>query len=115
MKDLSATVCVTEKQIKAIISAEQIIIISYIMNVKQKEGESNAAFFARNVAMAAFSACVAEAATIPMDTAKVRLQLQKVAPGEKPRYSGLLGTAKTVAAEEGALALWGGLAPGLQR
>lgn len=46
------------------------------MNVKQKEGESNAAFFMRNVAMAAFSACVAESMTIPMDTAKVRLQLQ---------------------------------------
>lgn len=83
------------------------------MNVKQKEGESNAAFFMRNVGMAAFSACVAETLTIPMDTAKVRLQLQKVAEGEKPRYVGLFGTAKTIAADEGALALFGGLSPGL--
>lgn len=51
------------------------------MNVTQREGESNAAFFMRNVGMAAFSACVAEVLTIPMDTAKVRLQLQKVAEG----------------------------------
>lgn len=85
------------------------------MNVKRKEGETAAAFFMRNVAMAAFSACVAETMTIPMDTAKVRLQLQKVAEGEKPRYSGLFGTAKTIAAEEGATALFGGLMPGLQR
>ena len=41
--------------------------------------------------------------------------MQQVAEGEKPRYVGLLGTAKTVAAEEGATALWGGLMPGLQR
>lgn len=38
-----------------------------------------------------------------------------MAEGEKPRYVGLFGTAKTVAAEEGVLALWGGLMPGLQR
>lgn len=65
--------------------------------------------------MAAFSACVAETATIPMDTAKVRLQLQQVAEGEKPRYVGLFGTAKTIAADEGPRALFGGLSPGLQR
>ena len=85
------------------------------MNVKQKEGESNLAFFMRNVGMAAFSACVAETLTIPMDTSKVRLQLQKTPEGEVPRYNGLLGTMKTIAAEEGATALFGGLAPGLQR
>lgn len=65
--------------------------------------------------MAAFSACVAETLTIPMDTSKVRLQLQKTPEGEKPRYNGLMGTMKTIAAEEGATALFGGLAPGLQR
>jgi hypothetical protein len=43
------------------------------MNVKKREGESDSAFFMRNVAMASFSACVAEIATIPVDTAKVRL------------------------------------------
>jgi hypothetical protein len=43
------------------------------MQSLKKEGESDVAFFMRNVGMAAFSACVAEVATIPMDTAKVRL------------------------------------------
>ena len=86
------------------------------MNSTKRQGESDAAFFLRNVAMASFSACVAEIATIPMDTAKVRLQIQKpAAPGEALRYNGLFGTMKTVAAEEGPFALFGGLSAGLQR
>ena len=43
------------------------------MNTKQKEGESNIAFFFRNVAMASSAAMIAESLTIPLDTAKVRL------------------------------------------
>ena len=85
------------------------------MNTKRRQGEGDVAFFIRNVLMASTAAMVAETATIPMDTAKVRLQLQKVNPGETPRYVGLLGTTKKIAAEEGALALWNGLTPGLQR
>ncbi|CAN6556544.1 unnamed protein product [Malus baccata var. baccata] len=55
--------------------------------------------------------------TIPLDTAKVRLQLQKKAvPGDgagTPKYRGLLGTMAT--REEGLAALWNGIIPGLQR
>ena len=47
------------------------------MNVKKKEGESRAHYFIRNMCMASCSACIAEAVTLPLDTAKVRLQLQK--------------------------------------
>ena len=43
------------------------------MKSNQREGESNIAYFARNVGMAAFAACTAELFTIPLDTAKVRL------------------------------------------
>ena len=85
------------------------------MNTKRRQGEGDVAFFIRNVLMASSAAMIAETATIPMDTAKVRMQLQKVEPGQAPRYNGLLGTTKTIAAEEGALALWNGLTPGLQR
>lgn len=54
--------------------------------------------------------------TIPLDTAKVRLQLQKSAAGaDVPKYRGLLGTAATIAREEGAAALWKGIVPGLHR
>ncbi|KAL3623961.1 hypothetical protein CASFOL_032777 [Castilleja foliolosa] len=51
--------------------------------------------FATVFACSAFAACVAELCTIPLDTAKVRLQLQKRFPLEdsdgEPKYKGLLG------------------------
>jgi hypothetical protein len=56
--------------------------------------------------------------TIPLDTAKVRLQLQKkTLAGDLagPKYRGLLGTATTIAREEGSAALWKGIVPGLHR
>lgn len=57
--------------------------------------------------------------TLPLDTAKVRLQLQKQAVlGDAvtlPRYRGLLGTVGTIAREEGFSALWKGIVPGLHR
>lgn len=57
--------------------------------------------------------------TIPLDTAKVRLQLQKKAAAADgtviPKYRGLLGTIKTIAREEGLSALWKGIIPGLHR
>lgn len=85
------------------------------MNTPRMKGESDAAFFVRNVLMASAAGMIGEAATIPLDTAKVRQQIQKVAPGETPKYNGMLGTMRTVAADEGATALWSGLSPGLQR
>lgn len=57
--------------------------------------------------------------TIPLDIAKVRLQLQKRVPlGDStasPKYKGLLGTITTIAKEEGFFALWNGIVPGLHR
>lgn len=59
--------------------------------------------------------------TIPLDTAKVRLQLQKrsvsgeESGGGGAKYKGLLGTVATIAKEEGLLALWKGIIPGLHR
>jgi len=57
--------------------------------------------------------------TIPLDTAKVRLQLQKKAvSGDAvalPKYRGMLGTVSTIAREEGMTALWKGIVPGLHR
>ena len=79
----------------------------------RKEGESAAYFFMKNVLCASAAAMFAETCTIPADTAKVRLQIQKVVEGEAPRYNGMLGTIKTIAAEEGAIKLWDGLMPGL--
>ncbi|XP_013588067.1 PREDICTED: mitochondrial uncoupling protein 1 [Brassica oleracea var. oleracea] len=72
----------------------------------------------KTFACSAFSACVAEVCTIPLDTAKVRLQLQKSAiAGDVtlPKYRGLLGTVGTIAREEGLRSLWKGVVPGLHR
>jgi len=63
----------------------------------------------------AIAACVAEVTTIPLDTAKVRLQLQVTAPGATPVYKGIIGTGMKIAKEEGANSLFKGLGPGLQR
>jgi len=62
------------------------------------------------------AACFAEFCTIPLDTVKVRLQIQGALPkGHIPKYNGLVHCAKTIVAEEGPTALWKGLVPGLLR
>ncbi|KAG6543464.1 hypothetical protein Mapa_015134 [Marchantia paleacea] len=70
-------------------------------------------------ASSAFSACWAETCTIPIDTAKVRLQLQgKALAGAEnvvPKYKGMLGTMGTITREEGVASLWRGIVPGLHR
>ncbi|TYH22347.1 hypothetical protein ES288_A04G121100v1 [Gossypium darwinii] len=87
------------------------------MEADQK-GKSDISF-AGTFASSAFAACFAEICTIPLDTAKVRLQLQKKALGGDaaalPKYRGLLGTVGTIAREEGLAALWKGVIPGLHR
>ncbi|KAL9273014.1 Mitochondrial uncoupling protein 1-like protein [Drosera capensis] len=71
------------------------------------------------LASSAFAACFAEVCTLPLDTAKVRLQLQKkVVEGDGmglPKYRGMLGTVATIAREEGLSSLWKGVVPGLHR
>ena len=54
------------------------------------------------------------------DAAKVAQQLLETSePNPKevfePKYNGLVGTTRTIVAEEGTLALWNGLSAGLQR
>ncbi|KAH7672883.1 solute carrier family 25 (mitochondrial uncoupling protein) member 8/9 protein [Dioscorea alata] len=75
--------------------------------------------FGGRLASSAIAACFAELCTIPLDTAKVRLQLQKKgASGDGvaiPKYRGMLGTVATIAREEGMAALWKGIVPGLHR
>ncbi|XP_042944197.1 mitochondrial uncoupling protein 1 isoform X1 [Carya illinoinensis] len=75
--------------------------------------------FAGTFACSVFSTCFAEICTIPLDTAKVRLQLQKKAVAGDgvalPKYKGMLGTVGTIAREEGLSALCKGIVPGLHR
>ncbi|CAN2388820.1 Belongs to the mitochondrial carrier (TC 2.A.29) family [Pristimantis euphronides] len=65
------------------------------------------------------AACIADLFTFPLDTAKVRLQIQ----GESAvsgvvngiRYKGVFGTIKTIVQTEGPRSLYNGLVAGLQR
>lgn len=62
--------------------------------------------------------CCDQVCTIPLDTAKVRLQLQKKAAavtGGGGGAGGVLGTMMCIAREEGVAALWKGIIPGLHR
>ncbi|XP_072241027.1 mitochondrial brown fat uncoupling protein 1 [Leuresthes tenuis] len=68
------------------------------------------------MASAGAAACVADIITFPLDTAKVRLQIQ----GEKSavegiRYRGVFGTIGTMIRTEGPKSLYNGLVAGLQR
>ncbi|NWI17759.1 UCP2 protein, partial [Crypturellus soui] len=62
------------------------------------------------------AACVADLVTFPLDTAKVRLQIQgEAAAAAAERYRGVVGTLATLVRTEGARSLYNGLAAGLQR
>lgn len=71
---------------------------------------------------------MADLVTFPLDTAKVRLQIQNTATGPtvpnalalevpvgKPRYTGMFGTLGTIVRQEGVRGMYAGLGAGLQR
>ncbi|XP_059187723.1 dicarboxylate carrier SLC25A8-like [Centropristis striata] len=82
-----------------------------------------AADFAPSAAVKIFSAgtagCVADLVTFPLDTAKVRLQIQgenkALVKGQKMQYRGVFGTLFTMVKTEGPRSLYSGLVAGLQR
>uniref|UniRef100_A0A3Q4BLR9 Dicarboxylate carrier UCP2 n=1 Tax=Mola mola TaxID=94237 RepID=A0A3Q4BLR9_MOLML len=68
------------------------------------------------------AACIADLLTFPLDTAKVRLQIQgeeraSAAAGEGPavKYRGVFGTISTMVRTEGPRSIYSGLVAGLQR
>lgn len=65
------------------------------------------------------AACIADLITFPLDTAKVRLQLQgeifATEEGLSTRYRGLFDTIQTIVRQEGPKALYNGVTAGLQR
>ena len=60
------------------------------------------------------AACIADIFTFPMDTVKVRLQVQGEG-GTTGQGRGILGTLSSIVRHEGARGLYSGLVPGLQR
>uniref|UniRef100_A0A3B4ZKV8 Dicarboxylate carrier UCP2 n=1 Tax=Stegastes partitus TaxID=144197 RepID=A0A3B4ZKV8_9TELE len=63
--------------------------------------------------------CVADLVTFPLDTAKVRLQIQgesrSLPEGQRAKYRGVFGTIFTMVKTEGPRSLYSGLVAGLQR
>ncbi|XP_022063844.1 mitochondrial uncoupling protein 2-like [Acanthochromis polyacanthus] len=63
--------------------------------------------------------CVADLVTFPLDTAKVRLQIQgearSLSEGQRSKYRGVFGTIFTMVKTEGPRSLYSGLVAGLQR
>lgn len=79
---------------------------------------ASAAELAPTVAVKIFSAgaagCVADLVTFPLDTAKVRLQIQGESKSQT-RYRGVFGTIFTMVKMEGPRSLYSGLVAGLHR
>ncbi|XP_012674361.2 LOW QUALITY PROTEIN: mitochondrial brown fat uncoupling protein 1 [Clupea harengus] len=71
------------------------------------------------VLSAGTAACIADLVTFPLDTAKVRLQIQgekaTVGAAEGIRYRGVFGTLSTMIRTEGPRSIYNGLVAGLQR
>ncbi|KAL2098059.1 hypothetical protein ACEWY4_007266 [Coilia grayii] len=68
------------------------------------------------VLSAGTAACIADLVTFPLDTAKVRLQIQgETAAAAGIRYRGVFGTITTMIRTEGPRSLYNGLVAGLQR
>uniref|UniRef100_A0A3B4A6Q8 Dicarboxylate carrier UCP2 n=1 Tax=Periophthalmus magnuspinnatus TaxID=409849 RepID=A0A3B4A6Q8_9GOBI len=65
------------------------------------------------------AACIADLITFPLDTAKVRLQVQgenvKIEGANATKYRGVFGTIATMVRTEGPRSLYNGLVAGLQR
>ncbi|XP_029302089.1 mitochondrial uncoupling protein 2-like [Cottoperca gobio] len=86
-------------------------------------GGGGSADLAPTVAVKVFAAgtagCVADLVTFPLDTAKVRLQIQGESQpslkGQRMKYRGVFGTIFTMVKTEGPRSLYSGLVAGLQR
>lgn len=81
----------------------------------QTEPAHHAPSVIRSLCNSASAAAIAEGLTLPLDTAKVRLQLQNFSHDPIPRYTGPLQTVGRIIKDEGATAPFKGLVPGLHR
>ncbi len=81
----------------------------------RRPDESPMWYLFKNFTMGATAACIAELITLPIDTAKVRMQIQErsLDPNHVLKYNGFVGTTRTMIMEEGFTSLYQGLAAGV--
>lgn len=91
------------------------------MSTAKPEEKKGITFMLKSVLCASLAASMSEV-TLPFDTSKVRLFVQgtlKLTVGDKDageaKYKGVFGTMRTVAQDEGFLALYNGFIPAVQR
>ncbi|XP_061817560.1 dicarboxylate carrier UCP2-like [Nerophis lumbriciformis] len=88
--------------------------MAVVMKAKDVMPSATVKFFGAGTA-----ACIADLITFPLDTAKVRLQVQgesqKSDGGNAKKYRGVFGTISTMVRTEGPRSLYNGLVAGLQR
>eukprot|EP00933_Yihiella_yeosuensis_P034033 TRINITY_DN27596_c0_g1_i1.p1 TRINITY_DN27596_c0_g1~~TRINITY_DN27596_c0_g1_i1.p1 ORF type:complete len:294 (-),score=61.05 TRINITY_DN27596_c0_g1_i1:325-1131(-) len=65
----------------------------------------------QGAACGSVAGAVAGASTTPLDVCKTRIMLETAEEGKAKRYTGTITTLKTIAAEEGPLALFKGIGP----
>eukprot|EP01027_Heterolobosea_sp_BB2_P004603 GEZU01007058.1.p2 GENE.GEZU01007058.1~~GEZU01007058.1.p2 ORF type:complete len:125 (-),score=35.19 GEZU01007058.1:56-430(-) len=106
---IAATVAVATTTTATIASTQQLQhqVQQYQHNKQQQQPAIWKMFVCGGV-----SSMVAEAATVPIDVSKIRLQLQdelvRSSTGQQPKYRGMIHTLRTVAAEEGVGGLYKG-------
>lgn len=80
-----------------------------------QSGQQHHTTVIRSLCNSASAAAIAEGLTLPLDTAKVRLQLQNFSHDPVPRYRGPLQTVGRIVKDEGITAPFKGFVPGLHR
>eukprot|EP00123_Amoebidium_parasiticum_P000165 comp10420_c0_seq1/m.5189 comp10420_c0_seq1/g.5189 ORF comp10420_c0_seq1/g.5189 comp10420_c0_seq1/m.5189 type:complete len:314 (-) comp10420_c0_seq1:466-1407(-) len=69
----------------------------------------------QNFLVGGISGAMGPCANCPLDVIKTRLQKQKIVPGQKPKYDGVVGCITVMLREEGPRAFYKGLTPRLMR
>jgi len=86
-----------------------------VMSQINEQKPSKTFLFLANFVCGGSAACVAEFVSLPLDTTKVRMQLQGRDLQHVKKYKNMFHGIGVIAKEEGPQALWKGLVPGLLR
>jgi len=88
---------------------------SKVLPIQRNKVSTNSPGLVVQLATAGTAACIADLFTFPLDTTKVRLQVQGEGGSCPLQGRGVAGTLLYIAKHEGPRALYSGIVPGLQR